>query len=189
MQSASPRRDLGTIGWGTNNPKLDQGVKRRILPEMNHKKAFDFGGLKDLPQMNTMGYQSQHIDNMLGLPFEILDDMSVREQRFIIKKRVAEVRQMQAYRISHRITTKPIDTSTNKRLFIKQQEKLRTQSKLTDLSPVAQKKNNPNNSIRSRSHIPATSYTTAESTRMAFKRSMDNSDQRMSADTKTNSLF
>ena len=58
MQSASPRRDLGTIGWGTNNPKLDQGVKRRILPEMNHKKAFDFGGLKDLPQMNTMGYQS-----------------------------------------------------------------------------------------------------------------------------------
>jgi hypothetical protein len=57
---------------------------------------------------------------MLGLPFEMLDEMSVREQRIIIKKRVAEIRQMQKMRIAMRSPTKPIDTSTNKRLFVKQ---------------------------------------------------------------------
>ena len=50
----------------------------------------------------------------------MLDEMSVREQRIIIKKRVAEIRQMQKMRIAMRSPTKPIDTSTNKRLFVKQ---------------------------------------------------------------------
>ena len=47
----NPRTALGTIGWGVTNEKLDQGVWRRTLAaeEMPHKKAYDFGGLKDIP--------------------------------------------------------------------------------------------------------------------------------------------
>ena len=69
--------------------------------------------------MDTVGYFSSHIDNMLGLPYEMLDEMSVREQRIIVKKRVAEIRKLQQLRISSRSPTKPIDTSTNKRLFMR----------------------------------------------------------------------
>ena len=43
------RTALGSIGWGTNKSNLDQGLWRRLLPEMPHKKAYDFGGLKDIP--------------------------------------------------------------------------------------------------------------------------------------------
>ena len=58
MSNNTPRTELGTIGWGVSKPNLDQGVRRRILPEMPHKKVYDFGGLKDLPQMDTVGYQA-----------------------------------------------------------------------------------------------------------------------------------
>ena len=45
------RTALGTIGWGVSNEKLDQGIYRRTLcaADMPHKKAYDFGGLKDIP--------------------------------------------------------------------------------------------------------------------------------------------
>ena len=43
------RTALGSIGWGILRPSLDQGLWRRLLPEMPHKKAYDFGGLKDIP--------------------------------------------------------------------------------------------------------------------------------------------
>ena len=56
------RTALGSIGWGTRNSKLDQGLWRRILPEMPHKKQYDFGGLKDLPQMDTTGKFASHLD-------------------------------------------------------------------------------------------------------------------------------
>ena len=46
---------------------------------MPHKKAYDFGGLKDIPQMETSGFNATHIDNWLGIPYDMLDDMSVRE--------------------------------------------------------------------------------------------------------------
>ena len=84
------RTQLGTIGWGVQNPNLDQGVWRRLLPEMPHKKAYDFGGLKDLPHMDTTCKFALHLDNQLGLPYEMLEDLSVREQRVIIKRRLAE---------------------------------------------------------------------------------------------------
>ena len=73
------RKALGTIGWGTDNSNLDQGVWRRILPDMHHKKTYDFGGLKYLPHMDTTGKFAQHLDNQLGIPYEMLDEMSVRE--------------------------------------------------------------------------------------------------------------
>ena len=84
------RKALGTIGWGVTNVNLDQGVWRRLLPEMPHKKAYDFGGLKDLPHMDTTCKFALHLDNQLGLPYDMLDDLSVREQRIIVKRRLAE---------------------------------------------------------------------------------------------------
>ena len=57
------RTALGSIGWGTNKSNLDQGLWRRLLPEMPHKKAYDFGGLKDIPQMETSGKFATHLDN------------------------------------------------------------------------------------------------------------------------------
>ena len=73
------RTALGSIGWGVQNVNLDQGVWRRLLPEMPHKKAYDFGGLKDLPHMDTTCKFALHLDNQLGLPYEMLEDLSVRE--------------------------------------------------------------------------------------------------------------
>ena len=77
----NPRTALHSIGWGVTNPKIDQGVYRRTLPaaDMPHKKAYDFGGLKDIPQMETTGFFGQQVDNWLGIPFDTLEDMSVRE--------------------------------------------------------------------------------------------------------------
>ena len=46
---------------------------------MPHKKAFDFGGLNNLPHMDTTGKFSTHLDTQLGIPYELLGDMSVRE--------------------------------------------------------------------------------------------------------------
>ena len=112
----NPRTALGTIGWGVTNEKLDQGVTRRTLDavDMPHKKAYDFGGLKDLPQMETTGYPATHVDTWLGIPYEMLEDMSVREQRVIVKQRVAELRQIEAHRrLTAKAPTKPIDTYVN----------------------------------------------------------------------------
>ena len=46
---------------------------------MPHKKAYDFGGLKDLPHMDTTGEFAAHLDTQLGIPYEMLDELSVRE--------------------------------------------------------------------------------------------------------------
>ena len=73
------RTALGSIGWGSQNAKLEQGIYRRILPEMPHKKAFDAGGLRNLPHMELTGKFAAHLDNQLGIPYEMLDEMSVRE--------------------------------------------------------------------------------------------------------------
>ena len=57
-----PRKALGHCGWGVQNPNLDQGLWRRLLPEMPHKKAYDFDGLKYLPHMDATGKFSAHLD-------------------------------------------------------------------------------------------------------------------------------
>ena len=42
--------------------------------------------------METSGFNSTHVDAWLGIPYDLLDEMSVREQRIIVKRRVAEIR-------------------------------------------------------------------------------------------------
>ena len=115
------RTALGSIGWGVQKPNLDQGLWRRLLPEMPHKKAYDFGGLKDLPQMDTTGKFATHLDNQLCIPYEMLDDLSVREQRVIVKRRINELRMLENFKIKSQTKspTKPIDTEENTRLYIK----------------------------------------------------------------------
>jgi len=73
------RTALGTYGWGIKNTKLDTNIRRKILPDMPHKKAFDFNGLKYLPQMDFTGKFAAHLDQELGLPYDMLEDLSVRE--------------------------------------------------------------------------------------------------------------
>ena len=116
------RTALGTIGWGSANPNLEQGIWRRLLPDMPHKKVYDFGGLKHLPHMDTTGKFALHLDNQLGIPYELLDDLSVREQRVIVKSRIQELRQIENYKIRSmtKSPARPIDTETNTRLFLKQ---------------------------------------------------------------------
>lgn len=46
---------------------------------MPHKRQFDRGGLKDLPQLDTHGKFAGHLDSQIGLPYDLLDDLSVRE--------------------------------------------------------------------------------------------------------------
>ena len=48
--------------------------------------------------METTGLPATHVDAWLGIPYEVLDDMSVREQRIIVKQRVSEIRQVEAQR-------------------------------------------------------------------------------------------
>lgn len=122
------RTALASIGWGVSKPNLDQGVWRRLLPEMPHKKAYDFDGLKYLPHMDTTGKFALHLDHQLGIPYDMLDDLSVREQRVIVKRRIQELREIENYKIRSctKSPTKPIDTNTNTRLFLKKLDKKRT---------------------------------------------------------------
>jgi len=64
---------------------------------MSYKRQFDFGGIKNLPQLDTTGKMASHLDNQLGLPYELLDDLSIREQRVIVMKKLAELREIEIY--------------------------------------------------------------------------------------------
>ena len=66
---------------------------------------------------------------------------------------------------------------------------MRNQSKITGLTPLSVKKTLMQSSLRSRSHMPAASITTADSTKMAFKKSVDEGEHRMSSETRNPSLF
>ena len=41
--------------------------------------------------MRTTGWQSDHLDALMGVGFEDLEGLSVRQQRDIIKKRAVEM--------------------------------------------------------------------------------------------------
>jgi len=75
--------------------------------------------------MDTTGKFALHLDHQLGIPYEALDDLSVREQRVIVKRRIAELREIEnnKFRSMTKSPTKPIDTSTNARLYLKQMDK------------------------------------------------------------------
>ena len=75
--------------------------------------------------MDTSGKFALQLDQQLGIPYELLDDLSVREQRVIVKRRIAELREIENFktRSMTKSPTKPIDTSTNTRLFLRMLDK------------------------------------------------------------------
>ena len=58
------------------------------------------------------------------MPYELLDDLSVREQRVIVLRRLAELKELEIMERKERkkSPTKPIDNSTNYRLYLRQLE-------------------------------------------------------------------
>ena len=55
------------------------------------------------------------------MPYELLEDLSVREQRVIVLRRLAELKELEIMerREKKKSPTKPIDTSTNYRLYLR----------------------------------------------------------------------
>lgn len=92
---------------------------------MPHKRAFDYQGLRNLPQLQTTGGFADHVDAWLGIPYDFLEGLSIRHQRSIVKQRITEILKSknQAIRTSKKSPTRPIDTYTNTRNFLKQMER------------------------------------------------------------------
>jgi ABC-type antimicrobial peptide transport system ATPase subunit len=65
--------------------------------------------------METSGYHATHIDNWLGLPYHQLEQLSVREQRKIVKQRVEMILQERAQKYADNAMplTRPIDNKIN----------------------------------------------------------------------------
>lgn len=102
--------------------------------------------------MDSTGFFAGHVDNQLGLPFELLDDLSVREQRVIVKRRIQELREIENFKIRTltKSPTKPIDTNTNTKLYLRQMGR----NQLNLSQTVANSTIQTNFDKRSRSNIP-----------------------------------
>jgi len=74
--------------------------------------------------MDTTGFKAQAMDEWLGIPYETLENLSVRQQREIIKKRAREIFQEDRAqrRMYSMIHTKPIDTATNTKIHFRKIE-------------------------------------------------------------------
>lgn len=53
--------------------------------------------------MATTGFNSEHIDKMMGLAFEDLDHLSVRDQRIEFKKRATEINKLNDLKFKNRL--------------------------------------------------------------------------------------
>lgn len=90
-QTGDLRSGYGSIGWSAKQHVVLNPVKRKVLLDQPHKRAYDFGQLRDTPQLQTTGFFADHVDSWLGIPFDFLDGLSVREQRIVVKQRVTEI--------------------------------------------------------------------------------------------------
>lgn len=82
------RDHFGHIGWGVTNPILENDNTRRVLKEQPHKWAYNHDQLRHNFFMETTGNFSEKIDAYLGLPYHMLDKMSMREQRKVVYDRM-----------------------------------------------------------------------------------------------------
>ena len=81
-------------GWGTNIKNLYQPNKVHALPEKQqyHKKFWDFEPGKIY--LKTSGFFSSHLDRKMGMCFDDLEGVSVRQQREIITNRAKEINKL-----------------------------------------------------------------------------------------------
>ena len=77
--------ELFPVGWGTHKPELTQNVSLKILPNLYHNKAFDYGGYLSNTQMMTQGDHAGALDKWLGIPYDSIQHLPLRDQRQIIK--------------------------------------------------------------------------------------------------------
>lgn len=65
--------------------------------------------------METTGLHSEKVDMWLGLPYHQLDQLSIREQRKLVKQRVEQIlhEKAQMHYDNAVPLTKPIDTAQN----------------------------------------------------------------------------
>lgn len=75
------RQQFGSIGWGVSDYKTGA---RRVLADQPHKQIYTAGQPRNNPQMELSGYFGESIDNWLGIPYHVLDSLSIREQRKIV---------------------------------------------------------------------------------------------------------
>ena len=89
---------------------------------MAFKQTFDYGQVKNIPQIETSGHFADQLDTWMGIPYEMLEGMSVRNQRVIVKQRVSElIKKINSRnRAGQKSPTKPIETHVNTRLFLSQ---------------------------------------------------------------------
>ena len=120
---------LGSIGWGVTNPNLSNKVERKVLKEQPHKWAYNHDQLRCNFFMETTGNFAERIDAYLGLPYHMLDQLSMKEQRKIVTDRCEQILHEKAQKILYNQVplTKPIDTHTNTmRHYKKMQQQMDT---------------------------------------------------------------
>lgn len=59
------------------------------MDQQYHKRFWDYDHLTY--QLKTTGWFSEHVDKQMGLSFEDLEGLSIRQQREIVKKRAVEL--------------------------------------------------------------------------------------------------
>ena len=106
---------VGKIGWGVSNqnPFLDK--PRNVIQDKSFEWSCNDGGLRTNIQMETTGKHHEQVDTWLGLPCEQLDQLSVREQRKLVKHRVEQIlsERAQLHLVNALPLTKPINTAQN----------------------------------------------------------------------------
>lgn len=65
--------------------------------------------------MELTGQFSDRVDNLLGLPYHLLDQLSIREQRLVVKQRVQQIVHGKNKLVNQNKVplTRPMDTVTN----------------------------------------------------------------------------
>lgn len=72
---------------------MAQDKQVKVIENQYHKKYWDYEPGK--VYINTIGLQSDHIDKKMGMSFEDIESLSMRDQREIIKKRFREINKIQ----------------------------------------------------------------------------------------------
>jgi len=75
-----------TIGWGVENKEITffDPIKQLPVKDQYHKTYWDHD--KTRLHMYTNGFFASHTDKKLGVNFEDLEGLSIRQQREIIKQ-------------------------------------------------------------------------------------------------------
>ena len=69
------------------------------MDQQYHKRFWDYDHLTY--QLKTTGWFSEHVDKQMGLSFEDLEGLSIRQQREIVKKRAVELNKKKNMKFKH----------------------------------------------------------------------------------------